>query len=281
MVENQLEVIVKESGLSETKAQIILKKFQDYFMEAARWELKAKTIFVVDAKQTDDMAEARKGRLFLRAKRIDVENTRKELKEECLREGKAIDGIANVLKALIIPVEEYLDRQEKFIEIKAAERAEEARLLGEKIMEEQRIEKERVEAQRQVELMKENERLKKEAEEREKQIKAEREAQEKIQKERESKLKKEAEEKIKIEREAKEKLEQQIKEKEKAEQRELQLKAEKAEELANSSDKEKLIKFANDIKAIIFPSVKSKKSKELLVRIETVFSKIDMELRNK
>jgi hypothetical protein len=43
------------------------------------------------------------------------------LKEQALREGKAVDGIANVLKALIVPLEEHLDKQERFVEIRAEE----------------------------------------------------------------------------------------------------------------------------------------------------------------
>jgi hypothetical protein len=118
-MENQLQVLVRESGLEQSKAQVLLERFQDYFQIAAEWEAKAKTIKVTDAKQQADMQMARVGRLFLREKRIAIENTRKELKEQSLREGKAIDGLANVLKAVIVPIEEYLDQQEHFVEIEA------------------------------------------------------------------------------------------------------------------------------------------------------------------
>ena len=111
-MENQLQTIVQQSGLEKNKADFILKQFQDYFKIAAEWEDKAKTIIVTDASQKSEMEMARVGRLFLREKRIAVEKARKNLKEQALREGKAIDGIANVLKALIVPIEEYLDKQE-------------------------------------------------------------------------------------------------------------------------------------------------------------------------
>ena len=74
---NQLEVIVKESGLEPTKAQIILDKFQNYFGIAAEWETKAKTLIVTDVSQTAYMKMARVGRLFLKEKRVALENTRK------------------------------------------------------------------------------------------------------------------------------------------------------------------------------------------------------------
>ena len=141
---NQLEVIVKQSGLETTKAQYILKNFQDYFKIASEWEVKAKAIKVTDASQVGDMAMARTGRLFLREKRIAIEKSRKSLKEQALREGKAIDGIANVLKALIEPIEEYLDKQERFVEIQEEEKRETMRLEVEKRIEEERIEEERL-----------------------------------------------------------------------------------------------------------------------------------------
>ena len=162
---NQLEIIVKESGLEQTKAQVILTKFQDYFDLASKWEQKAKTILVTDEKQTSDMKMARIGRLELREKRLAIENTRKELKEQSLREGKAIDGIANVLKALIVPIEDYLEKQEKFVEIRLTERTEQLRLEAEKKIEEERIAKEKFEAEEREKMRLENEKLRKEAQE--------------------------------------------------------------------------------------------------------------------
>jgi hypothetical protein len=118
---NALATIVQQSGLEKTKADYVLEKFQDYFKIASDWEQKAKILVVSSPNQTAEMKMAREGRLFLRQKRLDIEKARKELKEQSLREGKAIDGIANVLKALIEPIEEYLDKQERFVEIQEDE----------------------------------------------------------------------------------------------------------------------------------------------------------------
>lgn len=144
-MENNLQQIVIESGLEQTKSKIILDRFNDYFEIAHEWEQKAKSILITDDSQVAEMNMARVGRLFLREKRIAIEKTRKELKEQALREGKAIDGVANILKALICPIEEYLDKQEHFIEIKKAE--EDARILSEakKKEELERIAKEKAE----------------------------------------------------------------------------------------------------------------------------------------
>ena len=171
---NQLQLIVKESGLETTKSQYILDKFTNYFEIAAEWEKKAKDIVVTDESNKVEMQLARVGRLFLRDKRISIEKARIELKEQSLREGKAIDGIANVLKALIVPIEEYLENQERFVEIKAAKLAEDKRINDEKMAEEERLaleEAQRIENER---IRVENIKLKEEAEFREKKITEER-----------------------------------------------------------------------------------------------------------
>ena len=161
-MENKLEIIVRDSGLEETKASVLLKNFSDYFKIADEWEKKAKKIVIKDESQKSEMSMARIGRLFLREKRIAIEKSRKALKEQSLREGKAIDGISNVLKSLIIPIEDYLYEQENFVSIKADKEA--------KILEDDRVEKERIaeekrlkeEKEKQAKLEKENNKLKKE-----------------------------------------------------------------------------------------------------------------------
>lgn len=167
-MENQLEIIVKESGLEQTKASFILTQFQDYFKVAAEWEQKAKAIVITEEGQTAEMKMARAGRLFLREKRLAVEEARKNLKEQSLREGKAIDGIANVLKALIVPIEEYLDSQEHFVENKKAAEAEAARIEAVKKAEAEQLAKEKAEAAERERIQKENEQLRAEAIKREK-----------------------------------------------------------------------------------------------------------------
>ena len=178
---NELQRLVDESGLETTKAKFLLDKFSNYFDIASEWEKKARTIVITDESQTAEMEMARVGRLFLRDKRISVEKARKELKEQSLREGKAIDGIANVLKAVIIPTEEYLEKQEKFIEIKKKAEDDAHRAEVERRMEEERIAEEKAKAEAEAaereRVRLENERLKAEAIEREKQAEIERKKQ--------------------------------------------------------------------------------------------------------
>lgn len=227
---NALVKIVETSGLEKTKADFILEKFQDYFKIASEWETKAKMLIVTSETQVTEMKMAREGRLFLKQKRVDIEKARKELKEQSLREGKAIDGIANVLKALIEPVEQYLEEQEKFVEIKEEKIKEDrkqsrvaeiqqlglepmlydlknmpeenykALVEGEKLAIQQRkeaelkAEQERIEREKEQERIRvENEKLKAEAIEKEKQLAKERAEAEKQRKDAEEKQRKEKE----------------------------------------------------------------------------------------
>jgi len=121
---NQISTIVKQSGLQESKAETLMKSFTGYFGEAKTIVDQCKEIIVTSEDQVDLMQQAREARLKLKNIRNDCEKTRKELKEQSLREGRAIDGIANVIKALIVPVEEHLEKQEKYAEVQEELRVE-------------------------------------------------------------------------------------------------------------------------------------------------------------
>jgi hypothetical protein len=287
-MEKSLAVIVKESGLEATKAKYILDKFQNYFEIASEWEKKAKTLVVTKESQVAEMQMARTGRLFLREKRIAIENARKELKEQALREGKAIDGIANVLKALIVPIEEYLERQEKFIELQQEKKNETLRIAEENA---EKIEAEREAKEKAKKLTIENERLRKEAQEREKLLQAEREErkkqeevkrkaekearekEEKAEAERKAERKKQEEREKKL-REEKEKAEEELRFKKEAEERAKREEEERIEALRSADDKTKLLNLAKNIKDIKLPEVKSKKAKLLLGKVENSLKQV-------
>ncbi|OAE01883.1 hypothetical protein [Arthrobacter sp. OY3WO11] len=118
----ELAVVGKDNGLEQTKVEVLLSNFGEAYGKAKVLAAGATDIVVTEEDQTALMHEARTKRLALKAVRVEVESTRKTLKEQSLREGKAIDGMANIIKALIVPVEEHLENQEKFAEIKQAER---------------------------------------------------------------------------------------------------------------------------------------------------------------
>ncbi len=280
--DNKLELIVKESGLEQTKANIILEKFKDYFNLASIWEIKAKTIIVTQEDQRADMQMARIGRLELREKRIAIENTRKELKEQSLREGKAIDGIANVLKALIVPIEEYLEKQENFVKIKA-EAENQAKLIEyERKVELERIAKEKADKEEQERIKAENDRLKKEAEIAE----AQRMADKKKADDEVARIKSEAEaeaEKIRIEaakvmaekQAENDRLEKELQAKKDAEAKAIADEQKRIEALKSASDQEKILKLVSDLKSINLPEVTSidsiNKIKQVKVLLEQIF----------
>jgi hypothetical protein len=124
MTDNKdLVLIAQESGLEKSKTEVLLTKFSSYFNEAKQLVKVGKEIVVTDENDLEGMAKAREIRRQLQDIRTKgVEPTRKALKEQSLREGRAIDGIANVIKALIVTEEERLMAQEKFAERLQAER---------------------------------------------------------------------------------------------------------------------------------------------------------------
>lgn len=111
------------ADLAPATAQELREAFTEMFNQADEWAAKAALINVTSIEQTREMKLARESRLALKDIRVQAEKTRKRLKEHSLRTGKAIDGIANVMKALIVPIEERLQEHEDF-----AKRAEEARV---------------------------------------------------------------------------------------------------------------------------------------------------------
>jgi hypothetical protein len=113
---NQLIVKTENIGLSTEVRDDLANTFQPYLEKAEELKQKAMSIKITDINQIEDMQKAREARLTIRNIRIEVEKKRKSLKEESLRKGKAIDGMANVIKYLIGPIEEHLQKQENFAE---------------------------------------------------------------------------------------------------------------------------------------------------------------------
>lgn len=126
---NELATIIKETALEPQLAEEFKINFEEHFRMASTWAKKAKKIIVTDASQTVVMAEARTARLFLRSKRLEIENFRVARKDYFLKGGRAIDKVANFLKDIIIPIETHLDAQEHFVELR--QKAHDDKLLAE------------------------------------------------------------------------------------------------------------------------------------------------------
>lgn len=254
----RFEVMVKEASLDESRANYLLQNFSGHFKEAAEWAKKAKDIIVTNENQTVMMQMARTGRLFLSKKRQEIEKARKWMKEPALREGQAIDKIANLLKDTIIPTEEHLFRQENFIKLKKD--AEDARLLEEaRIREEERVASEMLsQAAERDRLRIENEKLRKEAEEKER-----------INQEELKRVREKNEEILRIERDRNAVMERELLNKKQAELKAEADKIRAEESLLSADDQTKMIAFRRSVEAIKIPDVKSAINKRIIEDVKS------------
>jgi len=118
----ELTIVAEQAQLPAESQRNLLDSFQPHYQAACDLIEQARNITVTDATQLTEMKQARTIRLALKDVRVSVDKARKSLKEESLRTGKAIDGMANVLKYMIEPAENRLDEMEKFAERAEAER---------------------------------------------------------------------------------------------------------------------------------------------------------------
>lgn len=114
--------LLDNSLIEKSKMDYIVEKFSEFTAIANEWSEKANAIVVTNENEIDLMKQAREGRLLLKAKRIEIEKTRKSLKEQSLNEGRLIDGIAKTLTSLVEPAEKHLELQERFAEIQEQKR---------------------------------------------------------------------------------------------------------------------------------------------------------------
>lgn len=93
-----------------------LKKFTitDAAIEKMRTEFLPLTINGLEDKI--GYQRVREARIFVKTKRVEVEKTRKELKEESLRYGRMVDGEAKRITSLLEPIELHLEGQEKQVD---------------------------------------------------------------------------------------------------------------------------------------------------------------------
>ena len=125
------QLIKIDEDVNKETAVSLQTAFTPYFQKAKEIEKKAKALVVTSEDQLELMEQARQMRLALKAVRVDTEKIRKDMKGESLRKGKAIDGVANVIKFLVVPIEEHLQKQEDFAEMKKQEQA--RKILEDKI----------------------------------------------------------------------------------------------------------------------------------------------------
>lgn len=265
-----LEVINK-GGLEKTTADNIFNKFQGFFKTASEWEIKARQIVVTDEKQVAEMKMAGEARKFIKKVRLEIEETRKGLKDEYLRTGKVIDSVANILKAIVEPIETYLGEQENFAEIQAAKRKEQLRKHRSSLLSPYEVNPALYDLGNMPEEQfttileaSKNAYDKKKADEKAAAEKAKAEEAEKLKREKElikenERLKKENERKAAEAKAAKEKadaLAKQSREKEAAEKKVADEKAKAEKKAAAAPDKEKAMKYIDSVITVPAPDIK-------------------------
>lgn len=107
---------IKSLKLEENTFKYLESKFKPFLEQVDEWKQKAQTLVVTDVSQKEEMKLAKESRLAIRSLRINADKIRKELKEDSLRYGRAVQGIYNVIEDSLKPIEEYLEEQEKFEE---------------------------------------------------------------------------------------------------------------------------------------------------------------------
>lgn len=127
---NQLAKIVQSSNLAQVDADTLKESFTPHFANTEALLAESTAIRVTDATQVSEIKASRAMRLKLKDVRVAADKTRKALKEDSLRKGKAIDGIYNVLMLALEPEEQRLLEQEQFAE--RAEAARKAKLQSER-----------------------------------------------------------------------------------------------------------------------------------------------------
>lgn len=105
--------IAAEHDLAPAAAGL-LAPFSDHFASASEIVGAAADLVVTDATQVTEIRRSRELRLALKAVRVASDKTRKALKEESLRTGRAVDGAHNILLHLVEPVEARLEANEQF-----------------------------------------------------------------------------------------------------------------------------------------------------------------------
>lgn len=121
---NQLQVILKEQHVPKAQADALIEAFGGPFNEVGEILADYQTIKVTDVNDTATMTKARVKRLALKKARTTVEGKRKELKENIVKQGRAIDSVARFVKEVIAPAEEYLQLQEDYAKLEAKRVAE-------------------------------------------------------------------------------------------------------------------------------------------------------------
>lgn len=122
LTENSLVIYLDNNKVEPETKNSLLQSFESFFNQTQEWKEKAEGLVITSADQKEEIKQASVARKALKDIRVSTEHKRKELKEESLRKGQTIDAIAKIITNQILPIEEHLEKQEKFVEIQEAKR---------------------------------------------------------------------------------------------------------------------------------------------------------------
>lgn len=266
----------------DAKREEVQQKMTDFKTEDLLW-LKAKQIMQIKFKAIEEKAE-------WKAKYVErYEREQKQLRTENRR--------LLVAQFAEIPVFEFENMSDESFNtfLSGLEKDHNDKIEAARKAEEERIAREKAQAEERERIRLENERLKKEAEERERVLKAEREKAEAERKAQEEKARKEreaAELKLKKEREERERVERELKAKKDAEEKariaeQKRIEAEQksardAERKAKAApDKQKLLSLAELIEGISLPDCKSEEAGKILIDTRRFLNTVSTFIREK
>jgi hypothetical protein len=129
-MKKELAVIIGSTGIEREKAEGIWLQFESFFRDVSDCAEKVSGLEITDVSQKDEMALARKTRIELKNIRVAAEKTKKQLKENILKEGKFIDSTYNLIANTTKPIESDLLEKEQFAKRKEEERV--RRLVSER-----------------------------------------------------------------------------------------------------------------------------------------------------
>jgi len=126
---NELSIVVMESGIEKSKAELITSTLGSFFNKAKEWNNTISALVINDISETGKMKMAREGRLTLKNMRIEckklVEEKRQSVKNRMaddILEDKLWLKSFQMVEATYKNLEGKLEEKEKFAERKEAER---------------------------------------------------------------------------------------------------------------------------------------------------------------
>ena len=120
--ETAVSIAISKYNIDANNAVALREFFEPLERQANEWSEKAFQLVITDASQTEEIKQAKEGRLAVRQIRLAIEKLHKEKKDGALREGQMLDLIKRVLIGLVEPIETHLKKQEDFVELQERNR---------------------------------------------------------------------------------------------------------------------------------------------------------------